>query len=237
MTDDLVSDVRFGRVERRRMVTDVLRGDKNSAREGLEKNAWLNQARHGFEAETADRFHLAAYFIQLRNAIVVKIQSLEAVEILGTSVRSVRRSKRFPNRLPNTVFDIGIRRGWNWRTRLIAHRNLGNGIAAGTIFVVSESRMVGIKLQQRIAIETHVDVVGEDCLFFSCCYHFWFTLRFLFWRTQKNRPPIRLGLMAGFRNLVFGATSSEHADSPSPDRPSQWRAGRNSNNSDEGSGS
>ena len=53
----------------------------------------------------------------------------------------------------------------------------------------------------------------------------------------KKRPPILLGLMAGFRKPVFGATWSMHADSPSPDRPSHWRAGRNSNNSDKGSGS
>ena len=39
--------------------------------------------------------------------------------------------------------------------------------------------------------------------------------------------------MVGFGNLSGSAISSAHADSPSPDRPSQWRAGRNSNNGDE----
>ena len=42
---------------------------------------------------------------------------------------------------------------------MIAHGDLSDCIAAVTILMVSKSGMVGIELHQRIAIETHVDVV------------------------------------------------------------------------------
>src|SRR6185369_3217643 len=113
MADDFMRDVRLGRIKRCGMVTNVLRGKKDSACERLEKHTRLNQSRHRLEPEAADRFHLAAYFIQLRNVIGVKSESLKTIEILGTGMRAMRRSERFPNFLPNTVLKIGIRRGRN----------------------------------------------------------------------------------------------------------------------------
>src|ERR1051326_5812771 len=101
MSDHFVRDVGLGRVERGRMVTNVLRREKHAARERFEKNAWLDQAGDGFEAEPAERLDLATDFVQLRNAISVEVQLLDTREILGTGVLAMRWSEGLPNRSPN----------------------------------------------------------------------------------------------------------------------------------------
>src|ERR1044072_3969620 len=124
------------------MVPNVLRGKKNSASERLEKHTWLDASRDRLKPEAADRLHLAAHFVQLRNAMGVESETIETVEILLAGVLAMRRSKYLQDSLPNLVFKVGIRGGRNGRTRLIAHCNLSDCIAAGTILRVSKSRMV-----------------------------------------------------------------------------------------------
>ena len=73
MADDFVNHVRLGRVQRRRVMTNVLGAEEDSIREVFEKDAWLDQARHRLKAKSADGLNSLVYFAQLWDAIFGKI--------------------------------------------------------------------------------------------------------------------------------------------------------------------
>src|SRR5438046_7243415 len=100
MADNFMDHVRLRRVERRRMMPDVLSAEKHSVGEVFEKDSRLHQARHRFEPKAADRLHLHVDFTQLRDAPGIETQTLERRQIFPTSVFLMRRPERFPDRLP-----------------------------------------------------------------------------------------------------------------------------------------
>ncbi len=83
---------------------------------------------------------------------VSKRETLETVEILGARMLAVRRAKCFPDRLPNTVFEFGVRRGGYWRAGFVSHGNLRDRVAPCAILGVAKSGMVRIELHERVAI-------------------------------------------------------------------------------------
>jgi hypothetical protein len=136
------------------MVANVLRAEKHSPREGLEKDPWLNQTRDWFQSKPAERLDLATDFVQLRNAIRIEVQLPETIEILGTRVSAMSWSKRVPDCLPDVVFEFRVGRVWDWLAGPVAHRDVGNSIAAGAIFAIAKTGMVGVKIN-----DPHINVV------------------------------------------------------------------------------
>ena len=141
-------------------MTNVLRRKKNSAGQRLEKDTWLNQSRNRLEPKTADRFHFLADFIELRNAIGIKVETIEAVEIFGAGMLAVRGSKRLP--------DLSAKR--RVRVRCKAQRESVSRVykswrserlrCGGRDIRDLESRDGPDRAAQRIAIETHIDMVA-----------------------------------------------------------------------------
>src|SRR5215212_2077605 len=109
VTDYFVGHVRLRCVQRCRVMTNVLCGKKDAVGQRLKKDSRLDQPRNRFESKTADCFHFLADFVELRDTIGVKIETLEAFEILSTSMLMVRKAKRFPDRLPNAMFQVRVR--------------------------------------------------------------------------------------------------------------------------------
>src|SRR5215212_7732147 len=109
VADYLVSHVRLRCVQRCGVMTNVLRGKKDTLGQRIEKDSRLHQPRHRFQSKTADCFHFLADFVELRDTIGVKVETLEAFEILSTGMLAVRKAERFPDRLPNAMFEVSIR--------------------------------------------------------------------------------------------------------------------------------
>src|SRR5215208_564854 len=124
MTDKLVGHVRLRRVQRRRMMANVLRRKKHSAGQRLEKNPRLNKAGDRFEPETANGFDFLAHFIELRDAVRIKRQTIDAVEIFSACILAVRRTKRLPDGLPHAMFEFRVWCSRDGGTGFISHDNL-----------------------------------------------------------------------------------------------------------------
>src|SRR5437016_6207369 len=99
MADNFMDHVRLRRVERRRMMPDVLSAEKHSIGEIFEKDSGLHQTRHRLEPKAADGLHLLVDFTQLRDASGIETQSFQRVEVLRTRMFPVRRLQRSPDRL------------------------------------------------------------------------------------------------------------------------------------------
>jgi hypothetical protein len=98
----------------------------------------------------------------LRDAILLKRETIETVEIFSARVLAVSRFKRFPNRFPNAMLELCVGRGGDRRAGLVSHRNLRDCVTSRTIRSVSEARVIGVELHQRIAIETVGVVATSD---------------------------------------------------------------------------
>src|SRR5947199_9450414 len=103
MADNFMDHVRLRRVERRRVMTNVLSAEKHSVGEVFQKDSRLHQTSDWFQSKTADRLHFHVDLAQLRNASVIETQSLQRREILGARIFLMRRAQRCPDRLPNEM--------------------------------------------------------------------------------------------------------------------------------------
>src|SRR5260370_29345962 len=152
MADDLVDHVRLRRVERCRMMPNVLGAKKYTVREVLEKHSRLHQTRNRLKPKTADCLHLLVHFTQLRNAIRIETQTPERRQIFRAGVPLMGRPERLPDRAPHLMFFRGVRRVRNLIARLKIHSELCDLVAPLSIFAVAESRMIGVELYDRISI-------------------------------------------------------------------------------------
>src|SRR3989442_2742847 len=103
MADDFMDHVRLRRVERRRMMSDVLSAEKHSIGEVFEKDARLHQTRHRLEPKAADLLHLLLDFTQLRDAFSIETQTLERRQIFRSNVFLLSRPDRIPDCPSTTV--------------------------------------------------------------------------------------------------------------------------------------
>src|SRR5437879_5294620 len=97
MPNDFVNDIRLRRVERRRVMSYVLRAEEYSVRQVFQEHARLNQAGNWFKTKATDGLYLFINVAQLRNSIVGKTQTIHCFEIFRTGVLLVRRSQRPPD--------------------------------------------------------------------------------------------------------------------------------------------
>jgi hypothetical protein len=98
----------------------------------------------------------------LRNSIAVEIESFETLEILGTRVFAVCGSERFPDRLPDAVFELGVRSGRDGRAGCVCHGDLRDRVAPRAVIGVAKSRVVGVELHEGVAIlDRGVAVCGD----------------------------------------------------------------------------
>src|SRR4030095_10358754 len=237
MPEDFVHYVGLGRVERCRVVTNVLGTEKHAVGQRLQKDARFDQACHRFQTKPAERLNLFTNLAQLRNAIRVKCKSFDAIEVLRTGMRTMSWSQRLPDSAPNTMLQIRVGSRRYWRSGLITHGNLRNRITTSAVLRISKARMVWIQFDQGVTVlffvtavcsdRSHVDVVEQ---YRFICGHLSSACLKIAQKETGHQSPGRL--MAGSGNLSKSATCLTHPDSPSPDRSSRWRAGRNSNSSD-----
>src|SRR5438067_13592801 len=109
MADNFMDHVRLRRVERCRMMPDVLSAEKHAIGEIFEKDSRLHQARDRLEPKAADGLHLLVDFTQLWDASGIETQTLERRQILRTSVILMRRPQRFPDGLPHAMLVPRVR--------------------------------------------------------------------------------------------------------------------------------
>src|SRR5260370_34158405 len=175
MADNFMDHVRLRRVQRRRMMSDVLSAEKPSIGEVCEKDSRLHQTRHRLKPKAADRLHLLVDFTQLRDAAGIETQTFERRQIFRTSVFLMRRPERFPDRLPHAMLVRRVRRIGNRIARMIVHRELGDLISPRAILLIAKAWMIGIELYDRISIgvrfvsidreHARINVVGKKLPF------------------------------------------------------------------------
>ena len=95
--NDFVNDIRLRRVERRRVVPNVLGAEKYSVRQVFQEHAGLDQAGNWFKTEAADGLYFFIDLAQLGNSIVGKTQTVQCFEIFRTGEFLVRRPQRPPD--------------------------------------------------------------------------------------------------------------------------------------------
>src|SRR5688500_7800743 len=120
------------------MVADVLGGRKHAVCQRLKKHARLDESGDRLESETTDRFHLPADFSQLRNPLRVEGELNETVEILTAGVLAMGRPERLPDRLPNTVFELGVGRIRYRVAGLVIRGDLRDRVTSRAILSVSK---------------------------------------------------------------------------------------------------
>ena len=139
MADEFVGHVRLGRVERRGMVANVLRAEKDTVGEIFEKHTRLDQSGHGLEPKTADGPDLLIHFAQLRDSIRIEIQLRQAFAVFGARVRLVRRLQRAPDSRPNLMLLWCVGSIRNGIAGVILESDLRDLIAAAAIFGIAKA--------------------------------------------------------------------------------------------------
>src|SRR6266576_7017972 len=124
MADDLVDHVRLWRVERSRMMPNILRAKKDAVGKIFQKDPRLDQTGNWLQTKAADRQNLLIDFAQLRNASGRKVQLLQTLEVFRARMLPVRRLQRSPDREPDLMLLIRIRSIRNGIAGVIVHRDL-----------------------------------------------------------------------------------------------------------------
>ena len=86
-------------------------------------------------------------------------------------IADLGRPERFPNGLPNTMFEFGVRSGRDGRAGFVGQGNLRDRVAPGAILGIAKAGMIRIELHDGVAIDlvgvaicrdhAHVDMVKK----------------------------------------------------------------------------
>src|ERR1044071_2151299 len=90
MADDFMRHVRLRRVERRRMVSNVLRGEKHAVGQRFKKDARLDESGHRLKPKATESLNLRPHFSKLRDTLDGQVQTPHTFKILCTGVRLMR---------------------------------------------------------------------------------------------------------------------------------------------------
>ena len=108
--DDLVQDVRLGRVERHRVVPDVLRRVEDPVREGAVELQQGHQPGGGHVPEPRERAQELVHLDELRDAGLRKPQPLLALEVDGAGQALVQTMQLAADDPPHVVLGLGVGR-------------------------------------------------------------------------------------------------------------------------------
>src|SRR5437588_11739372 len=191
--------VRLRRVERCRMMSDVLCGEKDAARKRFKKDARLDQSGHRLKFESTDSFNLRRHFAHLRNPILRQCQSSHAFEILRAGMYLMRGFECLPDCAPDLVFFRSVRRIGNRRARLIRESDLSDLIAACAILRITKTRMIRVELNNRISVrdpfikvrrhDSHINMVEQQRLLCLCSHHVKTSLKPSLLESEKQKEP------------------------------------------------
>src|SRR5215813_5665815 len=151
------------------MVPDVLRTKEHTVRQRLQKHSRCDETGYWLQTKTTDSLHPRAHFAQLRNAIRGKGEPFQGAEIFSAGMLLVGRLERLPDGLPDTIFGLGVRGIGDRLSRFIAQSQPRDLIPAFAIFPVAKTRMVGIELDDGVAVrpgfssrdQAHIDMIDQ----------------------------------------------------------------------------
>jgi hypothetical protein len=152
VADDLVDDVRFGRVERLGRVADVLRGVKDAVGQGAVELAQGDEARGAAVLEARQRAQAVGDLAELRDVVLGQPQQCLALEVLPTGVRLVLVVQLAAHDPPDLVLGVGVVDVRDRLARRPRQRGGGDLVATRAVVGVVEAGMVLAEMDLDLAV-------------------------------------------------------------------------------------
>src|SRR4051794_26856396 len=165
VADDLVDDVRLGRVERLGGMADVLRRVEDAMRERAVELAQRDEAGRRVVLEAGQRLQARRDLVELGHPVLGQRESGLRLEELAAGVLLVLRAQLAADRSPDLVLDVGV---GDLRDRLAgrpARRRGRDLVAPLAVGGVVEARVLLAEVDDRRAVLALCDRRVQLCLF------------------------------------------------------------------------
>mmetsp|Transcript_15131 Transcript_15131/g.37096 ORF Transcript_15131/g.37096 Transcript_15131/m.37096 type:complete len:437 (+) Transcript_15131:782-2092(+) len=157
-----MTDIRFRRVQRLRMVPDVLRGEKDLECEAVQEIARREQARDWAHDESCFPLQVLRNVLELRDVVssepALLVQFRDNLVVLFASVLLSQWCQFVENDRPGLHLIFDVIDGWNGLAELVPVGVLADQPAPLPVGLVVEARVIGLQLRPRVQRPVAEDV-------------------------------------------------------------------------------
>jgi hypothetical protein len=152
VADDLVQDVRLGRVERQRVVPDVLRRVEDPVAERAVELAQRDEAGGRHVAEAGERRQELVDLVELGDPVLGQLQACLAGQVLGAGQVLVQGVQLAADHAPDVVLGLGVVDLGQRLAVLPRHRERRDAVAAPAVDRVGRPRMIVTEVDDGVTL-------------------------------------------------------------------------------------